>query len=199
MYSTRAFCKKRPEFGHCELQRCNVIMLWCNVTSWCHVHGDGCWQTPVVYDYPFNFKVGVILTSWINVTRWTYHLVYCRCRPVELESPGGKLLPQLWPVSPENKIQKSSRWRDLFQTTVLPGRLQIKYINSFIVSDISVTTKIGKSLTDISDHKHCVQCFLLFYIHLQSQTPVTCAPHCIKDKITWKSNRHGNETNLKKN
>ena len=30
-------------------------MLWCNVTSWCHVHGDGCLQTPVVYDYLFNF------------------------------------------------------------------------------------------------------------------------------------------------
>ena len=47
--------KKRPEFGHCVLQRRNVIMLWCNVTSWRHVHGDGCLQTPVVYDYPFNW------------------------------------------------------------------------------------------------------------------------------------------------
>ena len=67
MYSTRAFCKKRPEFGHCVSQRHNVIMLWrnvtswChvhgNVTSWCHVHGDGCLQTPVVYDYPFNYHM----------------------------------------------------------------------------------------------------------------------------------------------
>ena len=64
MYSTRAFCEKRPEFGHCVSQRRNVIMLWRNVTSWRHiygnvtswrhVHGDGCLQTPVVYDYPFN-------------------------------------------------------------------------------------------------------------------------------------------------
>ena len=62
MYSTRAFCKKRPEFGHCVSQRCNVIMLWCNITSWhhitswCHIHGDGYLQTPVVYDYPFNLQ-----------------------------------------------------------------------------------------------------------------------------------------------
>ena len=53
MYSTRAFCKKRPEFGHCVSQRHNVIMLWRNITSWRHVHGDGCLQTPVVYDYSF--------------------------------------------------------------------------------------------------------------------------------------------------
>ena len=64
MYSTRAFCKKRPEFGHCVSQRRNVITLWRNVTSWHHVdlHGDGCLQTPVVYDYPFN-----ILWTWIDL------------------------------------------------------------------------------------------------------------------------------------
>ena len=51
--------QKRPEFGHCVSQRRNVITLWRNITSWRHVHGDGCLQTPVVYDYPFIFYMFV--------------------------------------------------------------------------------------------------------------------------------------------
>ena len=67
MYSTRAFCKKRPEFGHCVSQRRNFITLWCNVTSWRHVHGDGCLQTPVVYDYPFNFNGIKLHALWLSI------------------------------------------------------------------------------------------------------------------------------------
>ena len=58
MYSTRAFCKKRPEFGHCVSQRRNVITLWRNVTSWRHVHGDWCvvvTSDTSGLDYPFNW------------------------------------------------------------------------------------------------------------------------------------------------
>ena len=28
---------------------------WRNIMSWCHIHGDGCWQTPIISDYQFNF------------------------------------------------------------------------------------------------------------------------------------------------
>ena len=90
MYSTRAFCKKRPEFGHCVSQRHNVITLWCNITSWRHVHGDGCLQTPVVYDYPFNCVLcfpGVLwsgaLSAWIGyLTRWSVDPdLWTDCKP----------------------------------------------------------------------------------------------------------------------
>ena len=73
MYSTRAFCKKRPEFGHCVSKRRNVIALWHNVTSWRHIHGDGCLQTPVVYDYPFNLLVATPCFTW----RWWGWIVLC--------------------------------------------------------------------------------------------------------------------------
>ena len=73
MYSTRAFCKKRPEFGHCVSQRCNVTTLWRNITSWRHVHGDGCLQTPVVYDHPFNFSF--ILAHLVKMNYYHYFIV----------------------------------------------------------------------------------------------------------------------------
>ena len=38
----------------------DIIVLWCNVTSWHHIHGDWCLQTPIISDYEFNFVNGQV-------------------------------------------------------------------------------------------------------------------------------------------
>ena len=64
----RHLCILRERFAKKHLNLVIVcrkdVTLWCNVTSWRHVHGDGCSQTPVVYDYPFNFFERTVTKMW---------------------------------------------------------------------------------------------------------------------------------------
>ena len=57
-------------------------MSQCKVMSWRRINGDGCLQTPVVYDYPFNYRIvkfsilALIIPHFLKVTNQMV------CRPL---------------------------------------------------------------------------------------------------------------------
>ena len=34
-----------------------------NITSWHHIHGDGCLQTPIISDYQFNLLISQLVQN----------------------------------------------------------------------------------------------------------------------------------------
>ena len=76
MYSTRAFCKKRPWIWSLLSQRRNVIMLWCNIMmSWR--------QTPVVLTtHLISLVLGLLSLLGLIWLDGTHLLTYASCQKI---------------------------------------------------------------------------------------------------------------------